>query len=60
VALFFLLSSLLLLLLPPSPPALDDSGSTTHGKADCPSIGKVCDLCGKTGHLKIKCRQAYY
>jgi hypothetical protein len=54
-----------LLLFSPSPsphssPVPDHSGSTTHGKADCPSLGKVCDLCGKTGHLKIKCRQAYY
>ena len=24
--------------------------------ADCPNRDKTCDTCGKTGHLKIKCR----
>ena len=24
--------------------------------ADCPNRDKTCDICGKTGHLKIKCR----
>jgi hypothetical protein len=26
--------------------------------ADCPNRDKTCDICGKTGHLKAKCRMA--
>jgi len=31
-------------------------GAADHEKADCPSISKICDVCGKKGHLKAKCQ----
>eukprot|EP00802_Teleaulax_amphioxeia_P015658 Tamp_15752.p3 GENE.Tamp_15752~~Tamp_15752.p3 ORF type:complete len:173 (-),score=25.21 Tamp_15752:284-802(-) len=33
-------------------------GSTAHAKRDCPNKAKMCDLCGRIGHLKFKCRMA--
>jgi len=33
-------------------------GSRDHKVADCPSRDKTCDVCGQTGHLRRKCRQA--
>jgi len=29
-----------------------------HQKAQCPNLGKTCDICGKTGHLKAMCEQS--
>eukprot|EP00961_Rhodomonas_salina_P209665 2830678-Rhodomonas_salina.1 len=29
------------------------SGSTAHGKADCPNLGKSCDVCGKVRWLGV-------
>ena len=36
------------------------AGSTSHTKAQCTKLGAQCDLCGKIGHLKAKCRQQLY
>ena len=30
-------------------------GSLEHLWSECPSRDKTCDLCGRVGHLRIKC-----
>mmetsp|Transcript_68140 Transcript_68140/g.110562 ORF Transcript_68140/g.110562 Transcript_68140/m.110562 type:complete len:196 (+) Transcript_68140:3-590(+) len=42
----------------PMEPTCHACGSTAHSKRDCPNTEKMCDLCGRIGHLKIKCRLA--
>merc|ERR1719487_2247606 len=40
------------------PPQCHCCGSTSHVIGDCPNRDKTCSICGKVGHLKVKCRQA--
>ena len=42
----------------PEPAQCHCCGSTQHAVAECPHREKTCEICGKKGHLKAKCRAA--